>query len=177
MQLVIETIEKRGILAPTYRAISAMQDLMFPMDNEEVNTVPYKNSWTAAMLFRHVSKSLNAMAGAMRMNLNTADRDPDVRIPELKKVFLNFSVKMESPGFIMPENGPYEKHSISEELKNSFIRFREATIHANLSELVEDLPLGPITKLEIIHFVLYHSQRHLHQMKKISRALEEKVNT
>ena len=43
---------------------------------------------------------------------------------------------------------------------------------ANLTDMVDNLPLGAITKLEILHFVLYHTQRHLHQMKKICDALK-----
>ena len=174
MQIVKETIEKKGLLASTDRAISGMLDLMLLLNNDEVNTVPYKDSWTAAMLFRHVSKSLNAMSGALRTDSKPAERDPGEKIPELKKVFLDFSAKLKSHDFIIPENGPYEKQSIYEELKNSLRRFKESAVHANLSDLVEGLPMGPITKLEILHFVVYHSQRHLHQMKKICQALEEK---
>ena len=173
MQIVKETIEKRGLLASTDRAISGMLDLMFPLDNDEVNTVPYKDSWTAAMLLRHVSKSLHAMSGALRTDSKPGERDPGEKIAELKKVFLDFSAKLKSPDFIVPENGPYEKQSIYEELKNSLSRFKESAEHANLTDLVEGLPLGPVTKLEILHFVVYHSQRHLYQMKKICRALEE----
>jgi len=173
MQTVTETIDKKELLTSTGKSISGMLDLMTPLDNKEANTVPYKDSWTAAMLFRHVSKSLNAMSGAMRMDSKPADRDPGEKIPELKKVFLDFSSKMKSPDFIVPENGPYEKQSISEELKNSFRLLKESAENANLTELVEGLPLGPITKLEILHFVMYHSQRHLHQMKKICKALQE----
>ncbi len=174
MQIVKETIEKKGLLASTDRAISGMLDLMFPLDNNEVNTVPYKDSWTAAMLFRHVSKSLDAMSGALLTDSKPAERDPGEKIPELKKVFLDFSAKLNSPAFIVPENGPYEKQFIYEELKNSLSRFKESAVYANLPDLVEGLPFGPITKLEILHFVVYHSQRHLYQMKKICQTLEEK---
>jgi len=44
------------------------------------------------------------------------------------------------------------------------------TVNAN--ELITGLPLGPITKLEIIHFIFYHFQRHLIQMKRITEALK-----
>ena len=66
----------------------------------------------------------------------------------------------------------YEKQASIDELNNSFEQFKESAESANLDELVEGMPLGPTTKLEIIHFVLYHTQRHLHQMKKICQALK-----
>ena len=35
-----------------------------------------------------------------------------------------------------------------------------------------NLPVfGEITKLELLHFVLYHTQRHIHQLKKILAAI------
>jgi DinB superfamily len=174
MQLATVTTDKKELLASIHSPISGMLDLMSELDSKKVNTVPYKDSWTAGMLFRHVSKSLNAMSKAMRMDGKPAGRDEGEKIPELKKTFLDFSSKMKSPEFIVPENGPYEKQAIFEELNNAFGHLKQSTTHAELPELVEGLPLGPITKLEILHFVLYHTQRHLNQMKKICEALKDK---
>ena len=114
------------------------------------------------------------MTKAMQMNAKPAERDPGERITQLKNIFLDFSKKLTQPEFIVPEEKVYEKHSSIDELSQSFNQFKEAAGNANLNGLVEGLPLGPITKLEIIHFVLYHTQRHLHQMKNICAALENK---
>ena len=81
---------------------------------------------------------------------------------------------MKSPDFIVPEEGPYEKQAITEELTNALMHLKESSVNANLSDLVKGLPLGDITKLEILHFVLYHTQRHRHQMNKICDALKNK---
>ena len=173
MQPVTVITYKKELIGSIHEPISGMLDLMSQLDNKKVNTVPYKNSWTAGMLFRHVSKSLNAMSKAMRMDGRPAGRDEAEKIPELKKTFLDFSSKLKSPEFIVPENGPYEKQAICEELDHSFDHLKQSTTHAELPDLVEGLPLGPITKLEILHFVLYHTQRHLNQMKKICEALKD----
>jgi len=147
---------------------------MLTVDEDKINTIPYDGSWTAPQLLRHVTKSINGMTKAMHMDAKPAERNPGERIEELKKIFLNFSKKLTQPDFIVPEELIYEKQSSIEELNKSFNRFKESADNANLDDLVEGLPLGPITKLEIIHFVLYHTQRHLHQMKKICEALKNK---
>jgi hypothetical protein len=172
MQTVTVITDKKELLASIHDPIVRMLDLMSPLDNIKVNRVPYKDSWTAGMLFRHVSKSLNAMSKAMHMDGRPAGRDEGEKIPELKKTFLDFSSKMKSPEFIVPENGHYEKQAICEELNNSFDHLKQSTANAELPDLIEGLPLGPITKLEILHFILYHTQRHLNQMKKICEALK-----
>lgn len=174
MQQVTETSNKNEILVAINEAASGMLEMMSRLDNNEVNTVPYKGSWTAGMLFRHVSKSLNAMSGAMRSDARPAQRGAGEKIPVLKETFLDFSTKLKSPDFIMPEDGPYQKQAIFEELDNAFQQLKESSVNANLSDLVEGLPLGDITKLEVLHFVLYHTQRHKHQMKKICNALKNK---
>jgi len=172
--MATETSGTNEILSATANAISELTDLMLAVDEDKVNTIPYDDSWTAPQLLTHVTKSINGMAKAMLMDAKPAERDPGARIEELKKVFLDFSNKLKSPDFIVPEEGPYERQPTIDKLNRAFNQFKENTNNANLNDLVEGLPLGPITKLEIIHFVLYHTQRHLHQMKKICEALKNK---
>jgi len=174
IHMATEALDTTGILSATSDAISQITDLMSAVDEDKVNTVPYEGSWTAPQLLRHVTKSINGMTRAMQMEAKPAKRDPSERIDELKKIFLDFSKKLTQPDFIVPEERVYQKQSAIEELNKSFSRFKESAAGANLDDLIEGLPLGPITKLEIIHFVLYHTQRHLHQMKKICEALKNK---
>jgi hypothetical protein len=166
-------IGKEELLSAIREAASALRNLMSLLDENRVNVVSYENSWTAGQLFRHVSKS-TGMAKATRAEAQPAGRNAGERIPELKKVFLNFSHKMKSPGFIVPEAGPYEKEAAIQELDQAFRHLEEAAEAADdLSGLVTGLPLGPITRLEILHFVLYHTQRHTQQMKRICDALKD----
>jgi len=172
--MTTKTLDTNETLSATADVISELTDLMLSVDEDKVNTILYDGSWTAPQLLRHVTKSINGMTKAMHMDAKPAERNPGERIEELKKIFLNFSKKLTQPDFIMPEELIYEKQSSIEELNKSFNRFKESAVNANLDDLVVGLPLGPITKLEIIHFVLYHTQRHLHQMKKICEALKNK---
>ena len=167
-------VNTNEVLSAAADAINEINHLMASVDETKVNTVPYDGSWTAPQLLRHVTKSINGMTKAMQMNAKPADRDPGERIEQLKNIFLDFSKKLTQPEFIIPEEKVYEKQSSIDELSGSFNQFKEAAVNANLNDLIEGLPLGPITKLEIVHFVLYHTQRHLHQMKKICAALLNK---
>ncbi len=169
-----ESLDTNKILSETSDTVSAISDLMAAVDEEMVNTIPFDGSWTAPQLLRHVSKSMQGMAKAMKMEAKPATRNPEERIEGLKNVFLNFSKKLTQPDFLIPENQVYKKQPAIDELNKSFSEFKANASRANLNEQVEGLPLGPITKLEIIHFVLFHTQRHLYQMENICAALKRK---
>ena len=164
-------MEKTELLPEIDKTVTELLDLMFFLDEDKINTVPYKDSWTAAQLLRHVTKSTIGMAKAMAAPDKPPGSEPDARLPELQSVFLDFSTKLNSPEFIVPEAGPYEKDRSMQELKLAFDKLKDNASKRDLNSLVEGLPLGPITKLEILHFSLYHTQRHLQQMKRIVDAL------
>lgn len=172
--MITETSNKTEILTAIDEAISQLVGLMSSLDETQVNTVPYEDSWTAGQLFSHVTKSINGMAGAMLKESAPAERDPGEKIAMLRETFLNFSTKMQSPDFIIPDDGPYQKQDTILALTASFEKMKEGTSKANLTELVKGLPFGDVTKLELLHFVLYHTQRHLQQLKKITEALLSK---
>lgn len=171
-----EISDTKRIISATSDAVSQLTELMSAVGEEKVNTIPFEGSWTAPQLLRHMTKSIDLMTKSMSIDGKPAERDPGEKIKELKNIFLDFSIKLTQPDFIVPEERIYEKQSSIEELNHSFNRFKDSADNTNLDDLIEDLPLGPITKLEVIHFVLYHTQRHLHQMKKICEALKNKGN-
>ncbi|HMJ47041.1 MAG TPA: DinB family protein [Ferruginibacter sp.] len=170
--MITEISSKDDLFMAIDKAVSEMVSLMSSLNETSINSIPYKGSWTAGQLLEHVTKSTNGMANAMLMESKPAERNPGEKIMGLEKAFLDFSTKMKSPDFIIPGAGPYEKQASIEEINKSFNLFKENTNKANLNDLVKGLPLGEITKLEMLHFVLYHTQRHLHQLKKIYDALK-----
>jgi uncharacterized protein YndB with AHSA1/START domain len=141
------------------------------LDEEKWNTVPYKGSWTPAQLVRHLLKSISDIGSLLEKTSDTAKRDPGERIPGLKQNFLDITKTMQSPEFIVPEKMHYNKESLISEFEAALAPLTKLK-NINLNELITGLPLGPITKLEIVHFILYRLQRHLIQMKRITEALK-----
>jgi hypothetical protein len=169
--MVTEISNKNELLEVIDKEVRHLVYLISPFDEHKINTVPYKNSWTAAQLIRHITKSTIEMVKAMRKESKQADRFIGERIPDLRKIFLNFEKTLKSPVFIEPEESFYNKEVIIKELNKSFEELYESANNSNMSDLVGNLPFGSVTKLEILHFVLYHTQRHLHQLNKICDAL------
>ncbi len=137
-----------------------MAGFVTPLSDEQINSIPYKNRWTAAQLIRHIIKSTTGIAEAIGKDAKPANRVVTKRILELKQAFLDITRTMQSPDTIVHEQKKYIKGNLLKELQNCLKQLKEATSKADVSVLVEGLPLGPITKLEILHFVLSHTQRH-----------------
>lgn len=137
-------------------------------EKEEIlNTVPFVNSWTAAQVLIHITKSNKAIAQGLQMHGLPAERNPEQNTDHLKKIFLDFKAKYNSPDFIIPEDGYHNKEQIINALELSIRNLQTGRNETDLSEII-DLPIfGEITKLELLHFVLYHTQRHIRQLKNI----------
>jgi hypothetical protein len=166
-------MEKNNVVAPA--GITAQIDetgqelyqLVASLTEEQFNTVPFIDSWTPAQLAVHVTKSNNAIAQGMSMEGKPALRTPAERVAELKKIFLDFNHKMKSPEFIMPRPGLYEQAATLAALKKSIDQLQEKSRLADLFEVIIFPALGEITKLELLYFVVYHTQRHVHQLRNI----------
>ncbi len=149
--------------------------LFSSFDASQINKVPYKESWTLAQVAEHVSKSEKGMLQALHTPGKKADRDPFAKVEMLKNTFLDFSIKLHSPDFIIPEQKEYNKQALHQQLEDIASQLAETIQSTNKEELVRGLPFGDITKGEIIHFIVYHTQRHIHQLQHIFETLNDKT--
>jgi len=146
--------------------------LLTSFSEDEINTIPFINSWTAAQIAEHITRSNVTIIQSLQVNGEPSARQPDERVQELKDTFLDFSIQLKSPDFILPTQDIYAKESLIAELERSIRRLREVSLKANFYEALNHPAFGEITKLEIFHFVIYHTQRHIHQLKKIYTELK-----
>lgn len=145
--------------------------LVSSADADTINKMPFKDSWTIAQLATHVKKSNNAIIQALQMQGKACERNSDERLEELKKIFLDFTAKYKSPDFIIPDKKEYNKESVVEQLANSIEQLKILRSKTNLQEIINLPVFGEITKFEILYFVLYHTQRHVHQLKNILQTI------
>lgn len=160
-------------------ALSELIRLFSSLDDQLVNVVPFEGSWTAGQLAKHMAMSNGGFAEMISGPAKETERRPDEKVEEIRSTFLNFSIKFESPEFIKPPEVNYIKEDLVAELTG---------IARNLDSLIEssdlnktctlfELPvMGYLTRLEAAHFVLYHTQRHIHQLKNILNKLPKANN-
>ncbi|MET0466961.1 MAG: DinB family protein [Chitinophagaceae bacterium] len=151
---------------------TTLLDAYGSLTQEELNTVPFEGSWTPGQLSEHLEKSY----GIETLYAETADtsRDPAAMVESIRALFLDFSTKMQSPDFIYPRGDHYNKGEVCRLLKSRWTDIRKAATTLDLSKtcLSFEFPgSGPLTRFEWLSFFVIHTQRHLHQLRNMEKAL------
>lgn len=141
---------------------------------EEFNVVPFEGSWTAGQVTDHICQADTGMLSAIKGTVTQTNRAPDTAVQQIRSAFLNFDIKMKSPDFILPGNGPHHKDQLTEKLRNAFKELVPIAANEDLSLVCTDFEvptLGHLTRLELLNFVSVHTQRHTRQLRNILEAL------
>lgn len=145
-------------------------------NNAQLNTVPFQGSWTAGQVADHIIKATD---GIPDTHTKASDRDPEAYVETLRSLFLDFTLKFESPGFIIPDAGPFQTREMLAELVRIKNQNAAIAISSDLTSLCLDFEmpgLGYLTRYEWLKFYVVHTQRHTHQLKNIvEKILVEKV--
>jgi uncharacterized protein YndB with AHSA1/START domain len=169
--LVTNTADVKQLVEAINVTVMQIAGFLMPLRDAEINKVPFKESWTPAQLVRHITKSMSGLGELLSKPVKPAERDPYQKVLPLKQAFLDITHRMQSPDFIVPEEKVYDKPKILEDLNTCLFLLNHSEDKIDGTGLITDLPLGDVTKLELLHFLLYHAQRHLIQMKRITDAL------
>ena len=143
-------------------------------DEQEINAIPYEGSWTAAQVAEHVTLSNLDIIRQLSAEGKECEREPDSGVERIRSIFLNFSKKLNSPDFILPTLDMYERKILIENLRQSIDRLKQIAEKKELFEIINHRIFGEITRLETLYFVIYHTQRHNHQLRKIQKVVLEK---
>lgn len=147
-------------------------------EDEEINTVPFTGSWTAGQLARHLILSGTAFVELLNGPVKETERKPDEMVEGIRKSFLDFNTKFNSPDFVVPENINFKKDYLINSLEKIKEEIKKAILNLDLSKTCtafETPVIGFLTRLEAIYFVIYHTQRHIHQLKNIYQKLGKKI--
>jgi hypothetical protein len=166
----MDTQKLSGQIEETGAAIIAELDRF---SEEQLNTVPFEGSWTGGQVAEHLLKSAG-VADVVFGRTAPTSRPPDENIAALR-IFLDFSIKMKSPDFILPSDGHHPKKPLIDGLQGRWQRMGEAADKLDLRETCLDFEMpnvGHLTRLEWLSFQVFHTKRHLHQLRNIFAHLQ-----
>jgi dihydrofolate reductase len=165
--MMTENLKTEELLASLDNTTSELLELISSFSETQINEIPSAGSWTAAQVAEHVTKSNVGIIKSLKKEGKLPGRAPDAGVEQLKKTFLDFDTKLQSPEFILPTQDIYQKKLVTDNLMMSIAQLKKSSHNVTLFEMINHPIFGDITKLELLQFVVYHTQRHIHQLKNI----------
>ena len=147
---------------------------LYDFNIDQFNRVPFENSWTGAQVGEHIFKSQALLPSLLGGKTTITERSPEEKREIVKKIFLDFNTKLESPEFILPKIEQQDQQELIKKLEEKRIEVIHAMESHDLLKTCLDfvLPnLGALTGLEWGWFITYHTQRHAQQLKNILKKL------
>ena len=155
--------------------LSELLKLISTFDQKQFNIAPSKDSWSAGEIAQHLVLSISGFVELMNGPTQATKRKPDEHVEKIKSDFLNFSIKFKSPDSVVPEKKDYNKDDLIQTLKGLKIALEDIIENSDLDQTCTafELPggMGYLTRQEGLAFVLYHTQRHIHQLKNTYRTI------
>lgn len=136
-----------------------------------------EDKWSVGQIADHLKKVETSVLNLFTGSTRPADRAPDIKIADLKKRFLDYSTKMKAYGPIIPEQNPPKKQDALAYLQDIRQRLTGMVEIEDLTELLtgfEHPVFGYMTRLEWIYFVVYHSRRHIAQIRDLEKNFSKK---
>ncbi len=167
METVI-SIEIRKTTDELIQLISLTTDKQF-------NEIPFEGSWTLAQVGSHLLKSYRLAEALETGPVTSTQRSPDKEIEKIKKIFLDFNAKYKSAEALLPTDEPIEKEKILSGLQERISKINEVIQTKDLTETCIGMPfkgIGELTRIEWLGVILFHTQRHIDQMKTILKSLK-----
>jgi DinB family protein len=150
--------------------------LIDSFDENELNQVPFENSWTAGQVANHLKKSDSFIHYLLTAPTRETQRPADQNVGQLRDVFLNFDKKLDAPDMIAPDTRNFTREEALGSLKDIRSKILEDAANTDLTlTTTVKSPLGAATLLEMLHFHLFHTQRHIHQLEKIRAVTASRV--
>ena len=170
---------KNVIGAEIEKTTGELIQLISSTRNEELNEIPFEGSWSVAQVGDHLLKSYGLVEALSEGKVKKTERLPGVEIEKVKNIFLDFDAKYKSAETLLPTNEPIEKEKLLSGLQKRMSQIKEVIQTKDLTETCVGLPfkgIGELTRMEWLYVILYHTQRHIHQMKNILKSLQKIVN-
>ncbi|MDN5284497.1 MAG: DinB family protein [Mucilaginibacter sp.] len=139
---------------------------------DEINRTPFEGSWTAGQVGEHINLSVSGMIKTLSAPVNVTEREPDRYVKGIKDMFLNFNLKFSAAPGITPTDKHQDKETLINTLTNTFKGFINIVRAEDLTGTfpgVEFPGMGPLTRLEWVYLTIYHTQRHIHQLKEMKK--------
>jgi len=170
--------KEKEIASEIETTTNELAQLVASFTPEQVNTIPFENSWTPGQVVDHILKSVASITKTINGTTRPTDRNPVEKKEMIEGVFLNFTKKLNSPDFIIPPKADHDKKDLVQAITTAMAKVMQASQKLDLSATCVDFELpgmGKLTRLEWTWFIVYHTKRHIHQLKNIFQKINNTI--
>ncbi|WP_163410839.1 DinB family protein [Flavobacterium ajazii] len=153
-----------------------LNETVSSFSQEDLNTIPYKNSWTAGQVIQHIILGCSGYPELFAGNTKKKIRKYDEHVSELERIFLDFNTKMDSPDFLKPEAKEYSKNSLTIKILEIESDLLKASETYDLTLTCQDFQVPGFETFTIFEWInsgLIHTQRHTNQLNNILKYLNK----
>lgn len=157
------------------KTINTLAEVISSFPDDKYNIVPFEGSWTSGQTAEHILKGNSGIPEVLEGTTKKSERAHNEKIGSIKDLMLDFNTKLKSPEFIDPPKIDFNKKEHLKKLENIKQATNEVINTKDLSELAVDFEIpgfGGFTRYEWIYFMIYHTQRHTHQLRNILKELK-----
>ena len=144
-----------------------------PVKQDEINHIPFAGSWTPGQVGEHINLSVSGMIDILGAPARATTREPDQYVKGIRDMFLNFRLKFQAAQNITPTAEHHDKIALITTLTDTFQKFIDIILSEDLTGTFPDAQfpgIGPLTRLEWVYLTIYHTQRHIHQLKEMRKS-------
>jgi hypothetical protein len=147
---------------------NAFDEFIFSLslfNDEEINHIPFTNSWTPAQVATHI---ILATDGVPDRKITSANRQFDECLSKIRPWWEDLNKKFKSPEQLRPDDRLRFKHEILSELYRVREKDLEIVSEKDLTVICLDTELptiGYLTRFEWLWFIEMHLRRHSFQLK------------
>lgn len=149
-------------------------DVLSDIPKEIFDKQPESKEWSIGKVAEHLIK---VEIGTVRLFTGPTEpsaRDAEQKVEQIKRRMLDHETKMRAYGPIVPDDKPKDKTKALEKIQNIRQQISSFIDILDLTEIItgfEHPIFGPLTRIEWIYFNIYHSRRHVHQIRLIIETL------
>ncbi|MEO6583794.1 MAG: DinB family protein [Ferruginibacter sp.] len=151
-------------------SIKNMLDTLSTFDKESFTIKPSDIKWSAAQVTEHLLLLEAIAIKALSGETIPTNRAADEKIALIKWA-MEDATKRQAPETVQPSNEGIDLQAAIEKLKQQRDKLREVVSTSDVTEAcisIKHPALGTLTKWEWVYFTIYHMQRHLEQIKKLT---------
>jgi len=167
---MVTSAEKTNLYEQLAQAFDEFIATLSFFNEDEINRVPFTNSWTPAQVAVHI---MLATDGVPDRNSKVSDRAYDACLPKIRPWWQDLNQKFTSPEPLRPENRSHNKQELLSELRRCRDKDLLIISEKNLTDSCLDLELptiGLLTRYEWLWFIEMHLRRHIFQLKNMQHS-------